>query len=193
MEISTLGLAIGVALTILVVLAHISKGTGWEPSRDISTEILERRAETVPETEFPEPMNRAIGAGGGAAAAVPAGEAAELEEGEAAEEDDSPASIPDDEAETFEIDFVKEGETIEVKENETILEAGEDEGWDLPYACREGQCLSCGGRVVDGPSEDYLIHHTQEMLDGDELGDGYTLTCVAYPKADFSLETRETP
>ncbi len=194
MAISTLGLAIGVGLTVLVVLAHFSTGTGWEPAQDISDRVLEHRAETVPETEFPEPMNRAIGAGGGAAAAVPAGEAGELEEGGAeAEEEETPAAISDDEAETFEIEYAKEGETIEVKENETLLEAGEDEGWDLPYACREGQCLSCGGHVVDGPSEDYVVHHTQEMLDEDELGDGYTLTCVAYPKSDFTLETRETP
>lgn len=195
MAISTLGLAIGVGLTVLVVLAHFATGTGWEPGRDVSDELLERRAETVPETEFPEPMNRAIGGGGAAAAAVPGGEAGELAEGgaEAEEAEDGPWAIPDEEAETFEIEYAKEGETLEVKENETLLEAGEDEDWDLPYACREGQCLSCGGHVADGPSEDFLVHQGQEMLGDEELEEGYTLTCVAYPKSDFTLETRETP
>lgn len=188
-----LGVALGVFLTLLVVVSHFFRGATWQVGEDISEQVLERRAATVPETEFPEPMNRSIG-GGGVAGAVVSGEAeGELEEGAAEEESASPADIPDDEAEIFEIEYVKEGETIEVAENETLLEAGEDEGWDLPYACREGQCLSCGGHVVDGPSEDFLVHDGQEMLSEDELDDGYTLTCVAYPVADFSLETRESP
>ena len=188
-----LGVALGVFLTLVAVAVHYTRGATWQAPEDISQEVLEHRAATVPEIDHPEPSNRAIGAGGGAAAAVGGEAEGELAEGGAAEEEAGPASIPDDEAETFEIEFVKEGETIEVAENETILEAGEDEGWDLPYACREGQCLSCGGHVTDGPSEDYLIHDGQEMLSGDELSDGYTLTCVAYPKADFSIETRESP
>ena len=188
-----LGVAIGVFLTLVAVGAHYTRGVTWRAPEDISQQVLERRAATVAETGFPEPGNRAIGAGGGAAAAVAGGAEGELEEGGAEAEEEGPWSLPDDEAETFEIEFVKEGATLEVAENETILEAGEDEGWDLPYACREGQCLSCGGHVTDGPSEDFLVHHGQEMLSEDELNDGYTLTCVAYPKADFSIETREAP
>jgi 2Fe-2S type ferredoxin len=196
MAFSTLGLALGVGFTALAVLMHFSKGTGWSPSEDIADEVLERRAETVPETEFPEPMNRSVGGGGALpAGAGAAGGAGELAEGESAEaqEEEGPWSLPDDEADIFEVEYVKEGETIEVKENETLLEAGEEEGWDLPYACRQGQCVSCGGRVADGAAEEFVVHDDQEMLDEEELGDGYSLTCVAYPQADFSLETRETP
>ncbi len=192
-----LGLGLGVALTLVAVAMHFSKGTGWSPTQDISQEVLERRAESVPETEFPEPMNRSIG-GGGAAGAVPAGDSGELEEGEEAEEaggtESGPWDIPDDDAEYFEVEFTKQGETIEVPENKTILESGEDEGWDLPYACRQGQCVSCAGQITDGGnSEDYVVHNDQQMLDDNELGEGYTLTCVAYPKADFTLETGEAP
>jgi 2Fe-2S type ferredoxin len=187
-----LGVALGVFLTLLVVAVHYTRGARWNIPEDISQSLLERRAATVPETDFPEPMNRSIGGGGMVGGVTPGEAEGELEEaGEEAGE--SPASIPDDEAETFEIEYVKEGTTIEVKENETILEAGEDEGWDLPYACREGQCLSCGGHIPDGPSEDFVVHHTQEMLNDEELGNGYTLTCVAYPKANFSIETGESP
>jgi 2Fe-2S type ferredoxin len=154
--------------------------------------VLERRAATVPETDFPEPRSRAIGAGGGAAA-IEGGAEAELGEAAEAEEEEGPDAIPDDEAETFEVEFVKEGETIEVANNETILDAGEDEGWDLPYACREGQCLSCSAHIPDGESEDFVEHWHNQMLGEEELGEGYTLTCVAYPTADFSIETRESP
>lgn len=190
------GLSIGVLLVVMMVVLHFSSGTERSIPDDVSQSVLERRAESVPETNFPEPMNRSIGGGAAPAGAVGGGEGGaegELAEGEASEGSASPADIPDDEAEVFEIEYEKEGETLEVPENQTLLEAGEEQGWDLPYACRAGQCLSCGGHVADGASEDYLTHDGQEMLSEDELGDGYTLTCVAYPTADLTLETNETP
>jgi 2Fe-2S type ferredoxin len=195
-EINVVGLSMGVLLTLIAVALHYSKGTGWQSTQDISQEVLDRRAETVPETDFPEPMNRSIG-GGAAAAAVAAGgaaEGAELEEGgEEAVEETGPADIPEDEVEYFEVEFVKEGDTIEIANNKTILESGEDNGWDLPYACRQGSCVSCAGQIQDGPSEDFVVHDNQQMLDDGELDDGYTLTCVAYPRASFTIETGKAP
>lgn len=193
--VDAVGIGLGVTIVLLVVALHFSRGTEWTPTEDISSELLERRASTVPETDFPEPMNRSIGGGGVAAGAVAAGSEGELEEGEGEEAvDDDPSAIPDDEAETYEIEFVKEGTTISVKENSTVLDAGEDEGWDLPYACRQGQCISCAGHITDGGhAEDYVEHHTNEMLGDAEMSEGYTLTCVAYPTSDFSIETGESP
>jgi len=194
-EVNLVGLGAGALLTLTAVALHLSKGTGWTPTTDISQEVLEHRAESVPETEFPEPMNRAIGAGGGAVPAGGAGEdGAELEGGAESAEEAGPWDLSDDEADTFEIEYAKEGSTVEVKENETVLEAGEDEGWDMPYACRQGQCVSCAGQITSGGNaEDYVVHDDQQMLDDNELGDGYTLTCVAYPKDDFTIETGEAP
>jgi 2Fe-2S type ferredoxin len=194
-EVNIVGVGLGVVLTLLVVAMHFARGTGWEPTQDISDEVLEQRASTVPETEFPEPMNRSIGGGGGVAAGAVAGEeGAELEEGGAEAEEEGPWSVPDDEAEYFEVEFVKQGETIELAENETVLEQGEDHGWDLPYACRQGQCVSCAGQITSGGNaEDYVVHDDQQMLEEPELDEGYTLTCVAYPKADFAIETGEAP
>lgn len=185
-------IAIAVVVMAIPVLFHFARGSEWHPSEDISDIILEHRAASLSETDFPEPMSRAPGAGGGGAVAA-GGESAEgeLEGADAAE--DGPWTVPDDEAEVFEIEYAKEGATIEVPENQTLLEAGEEQGWEMPYACREGQCLSCGGHVADGPSEDFVVHNNQQMLESPELEDGYTLTCVAYPKADFTLETGETP
>ena len=64
---------------------------------------------------------------------------------------------------------------------------------DLPYACRQGQCVSCSGKVTDGPAGEYIEHSEQETLSDDEMDDGYMLTCVAYPMADFTVETGESP
>ena len=187
-------ITIGVALTAIMVTFHFLKGTERPIPDDIVDDVLEHRARSVLETDFPEPANRAIGGGAGGAAPVAAGGEAEgeLAEGEAESAQAGPGDIPEDEVEYFEIEFTKEGETIEVANNEPLLDAGEDEGWDLPYACREGQCVSCGGRV-SGDARELVEHDNQQMLDDSELEDGYVLTCVAYPRADFTLETRETP
>jgi len=187
--------ALGAALTLVAVAIHYAKGTGWESTGDISQDVLEQRAAAVPDTDFPEPMNRSIG-GGGAAGAIPAGEGgAELEEGEDSEEDEGfdPESIADDEVEYYDIEFAKEGETIEIANNENLLDVGEDKGWDLPYACRQGQCVSCAGQIQDGPAGDYIRHEHNEALFDDDLDDGYCLTCVAYPTDDFTIETGEQP
>jgi len=191
--VNELGVAIGIGLTLVVVLMHFSRGTGWTANEDISQQVLERRAESVPETDFPEPMNRSIG-GGAPAGAIGGGEAGgELEEGgEGGSGGSSPADIPEDEIEYYEIEFVKEGETIEIANNENILDRGEEEGWDLPYACRQGQCVSCAGQI-DGDANELVEHDNQSMLGESEMSDGYTLTCVAYPRGEFSIETGEQP
>jgi 2Fe-2S type ferredoxin len=193
--VEALAVALGATLTLLVVGIHFSKGTEKAIPDDIAQEVTERRAEMVPETDFAEPMNRSIGGGGAVAVGAGAeGEAAgELEEEEEVDPSEDPSVIPDDEAEVFEVEYVKEGETVEVRENQTLLEAGEEQDWDLPYACREGQCVSCAGHVTDGPADDYIIHSNNEMLGQEELDDGYVLTCVAHPTTDLSLETGETP
>ncbi|WP_435094943.1 2Fe-2S iron-sulfur cluster-binding protein [Halorubrum sp. N11] len=187
-------IVLGVIATLLVVLISSAKGSGWEPSTDISDEVLQRRASSVPETDFPEPGNRSVGGGGGGGGAIPAGgegEEGELGDGEAG--GSGPGDIPEDEVEYFEVEFVKQGETVELSNDQPILEQGEDEGWDLPYACRQGQCVSCAGHIADGPSEDFVEHDNQQMLEDAEIDDGYTLTCVAYPRDSFSIETGEAP
>ena len=186
---------LGATIVLSFVAIHFARGTEWQASEDISQELLDRRASTVPETDFPEPMNRSIGGGGGAVAAVGGAEGEEAAELEG-EDDDSfdPSAITDDEVEYFEVEFEKEGETIELANNKTVLEQGEDAGMDLPYACRQGQCVSCAGHITSGGnSEDYVRHDNQQMLDDGELDEGYTLTCVAYPISDFTIETGEAP
>jgi len=194
MAVNTTALGVAVLLSGALAMLHFVRGTGWESGPDVSEELLEQRASTVPETDFAEPYNRAIGGGGGAVAVGgEAGEEGELEGGEEADAGGGPADIPEDEVEYFEIEFAKEGETVELPNNETILDAGEEEGFDLPYACRQGQCVSCAGQVQGGSSEEFLVHDGQQMLSDDEIDDGYTLTCVAYPRDDFTLETGEAP
>ena len=187
------GIAAGATLTLVVVAFHYAKGTGWDAPEDISQQVLEQRAATVPETDFPEPYNRSIG-GGAPAGAIGGGESeGELEDSDDEDAGFDPSAIGDDEVEYYEIEFANEGETIEVANNENLLEAGEDEGWDLPYACRQGQCLSCAGHIDGGPASDFIRHSNNETLSEDEMEKGYCLTCTAHPTTDFTLETGEQP
>jgi 2Fe-2S type ferredoxin len=192
--VNTLGLVLGLGMALTIVGLHFLKGTSKPVPEDIAQDVLEQRASTVPETDFPEPYNRSIGGGGGAGAVAAGGAEGELEDSEEEDAGFDPDAIPEDEVEYYEIEFVKEGETIEVANNENILDAGEEQGWDLPYACRQGQCLSCGGRVASGEdAHEYVRHSNNETLSDDEMEKGYMLTCTAYPTTEFSVETSETP
>ena len=59
--VTTVGVVGGAVLTLVAVVLHLSEGSEWRPREDISQEVVERRAESVPETDFPEPSNRSIG------------------------------------------------------------------------------------------------------------------------------------
>jgi 3-ketosteroid 9alpha-monooxygenase subunit B len=53
-------------------------------------------------------------------------------------------------------------------------------GLDAPYSCRQGQCSACACRLVRG--EVRLLHN--EVLDAEDLADGYALACQALPVTD---------
>jgi 2Fe-2S type ferredoxin len=114
----------------------------------------------------------------------------EDEEAEAAAaEEEYEEDVPEEIAESvFQVELVKEGATIEVHGDEYILDVAEEEGFDLPYSCREGACVSCSARVegdVDQPRAD--------AIDQSEMDEGYALTCIAMPRSDMKVYTNEKP
>lgn len=74
---------------------------------------------------------------------------------------------------------------VEVPEDRYILWEAEDQGLDLPYACRMGCCTACAVKVVQGE-----VYQPQALGVSEELRQqGYALMCVGFPSSDCVLET----
>eukprot|EP01025_Chloroclados_australasicus_P023060 TRINITY_DN23537_c0_g2_i1.p1 TRINITY_DN23537_c0_g2~~TRINITY_DN23537_c0_g2_i1.p1 ORF type:complete len:122 (-),score=20.48 TRINITY_DN23537_c0_g2_i1:147-512(-) len=68
-----------------------------------------------------------------------------------------------------------------------MLWEAEDEGLQLPNACRMGCCTSCAVRVKEGK-----VWQPEALGISKELKDkGYALMCVGYPESDCVVETVE--
>ena len=62
-------------------------------------------------------------------------------------------------------------------DHKNILEAGLEQGLELPYSCKAGACVTCRGVLREG-EVNMGSHH---VLDKASLAAGYVLTCQSRP------------
>jgi CDP-4-dehydro-6-deoxyglucose reductase len=89
---------------------------------------------------------------------------------------------------TYQVTVQPSGHLFQVPEGETVLAAALNEGYHLPYGCRNGACGSCKGKLVAGSIDQGKYQHT--ALSEDERAAGYALFCVAKPLSDLVIEVR---
>lgn len=77
--------------------------------------------------------------------------------------------------------------TISVPDEQYILDMAEEAGIRLPAGCRQGECSACVAKLVSGEVD----QTEQKFLRSSEIEAGYTITCVAYPLSDCTLQTHQ--
>lgn len=75
--------------------------------------------------------------------------------------------------------------TVRVAGDETVLEATDDADIDLRYGCREGKCVSCTARLVEG---ELSYYREPQALSDEQREAGFVLLCVAHPASDCTIE-----
>lgn len=77
--------------------------------------------------------------------------------------------------------------TIQAPTDRYILHSSENQGFDLPFACRNGACTTCAVRVLSGE-----IYQPEAVgLSPDLQRQGYALLCVSYARSDLEVETQD--
>lgn len=67
-----------------------------------------------------------------------------------------------------------------VKGNKNLLESLLNEGIDIPYSCKQGNCSSCVGKVISGT----VNMKNTSILMSDEIQQGYILACQSELTSD---------
>lgn len=77
--------------------------------------------------------------------------------------------------------------TFQAESGEYVLEAAERAGYELPYSCRSGGCLTCSGKALQGTFE----MGEQYVLEEEHQAAGYVLLCCTSVTSDAVFESHQ--
>ena len=69
---------------------------------------------------------------------------------------------------------------LEMQDDKTILELALENDIDAPYSCQGGICSTCLAKLTLGS----VNMDNNQILNDDEIQDGYILSCQARPSSD---------
>ena len=78
---------------------------------------------------------------------------------------------------TVTIKLERKKATVPRVAGETLLESARRAGLSPPFSCEAGNCGTCMAKLVEGAA----TMRTNDVLEDDEIADGYILTCQAVP------------
>jgi 2Fe-2S type ferredoxin len=85
----------------------------------------------------------------------------------------------------FNVHVYSEPEKLDIRfscePGEYIVEAAERAGFELPSSCRNGGCLTCTGKLMEGEAE---IIEDQYVLEDHQIAAGFRLLCITTPRSD---------
>ncbi len=87
------------------------------------------------------------------------------------------------EEKTSKVTVVADGRSIQfdlATVGQNVLDAGLEQGMELPYSCKAGVCSTCKCKLVEGEVEMDITHG----LSGAEIDAGFVLSCQAHPISD---------
>ena len=87
--------------------------------------------------------------------------------------------VPDAAAATEEvtIELDRRTTTVSYRQGDTLLQCARSAALRAPSSCEIGSCGTCIARLVDGSAR--MVNN--DVLDEDEVAEGYILTCQALP------------
>ncbi|MET7771471.1 ferredoxin--NADP reductase [Nocardia sp. NPDC005366] len=97
--------------------------------------------------------------------------------------DQAPIEVSDaDAADAATVEVELDGEVHELSwpRTQTLVDIMLSKGLDVPYSCQEGECGSCACTVLEGEVE----MANSEILDPEDIANGYILGCQARPVTD---------
>ena len=90
----------------------------------------------------------------------------------------------------FKLKIIGDDSEYNIEENLSVLESALNNNILIPYGCKNGQCGSCRGQVVDGKVT--AIDIPPYIISTSDQDKGWTLFCQAKPESNLTIKVRTT-